>query len=363
MRFTAERDNILSALSFVAKYAAAKETIPILTHILLRSDGDRVVVSATDLDRAAQDSFAADISSTGAFCLPSELLLKSIKSASGSEVEISSDAKQATTSCGQAKFKFPVLLASDFPEVKMLSAEPVHSFELPGETLHRARSAVGFSVSTETRSRWYLCGTSWVVNGDALELCATDGSKLSLLSIAAPVQGMPAAIVPEFDIPSWEGSIKVSLTDHFIRYQSGSQTLTSKLIEGSFPEYRRVIPKHKNSIRFDRAEMLAAVIRARLVADAREHSILFAGRDGNVTVSAVTTRGEVSGNVAYDGDDFRIAIASGVIAPILQSFGCEVVEMRLSDAGSPVSIHDPNDDSRITVAMPYYDARVAREAA
>jgi len=362
MRFTVERESILSALSFVAKYAATKDTIPILSIVLVEADAGRVTLTATDMDRVASDGFAADIKIGGAVCLPADLLLKSIKIASGSEVAVASDDRQATVACGQSKFKLPVLLASDFPAMGMLANEAPCNFQIPADTLHRVYSKVGFAMSKDARTRFYLCGISWVVAAGILEFCATDGKQLSLLSVPAPVSSIPHVIVPEFDIPAWEGEVSVSVSDLFIRLGCAGQTLASKLIDGTFPEYHRVIPKNETSILFDRAEMLSAVTRATLVADAREHSILFAGKAGKITVSSRTLRGEVSDKVAYDGDDFRIAVASGAITPIFKSFDCETIEWRIADAGSPVTVHDPKDASRVTVVMPYRDSRVTQEA-
>lgn len=362
MRFTAERENILSALSFVAKHAETKGTIPILTNVLVKAEDGLITLTATDTNRVASDSFAADTKIAGAICLSADLLLRSVKGSSGSEVSVASDDRQATVSCGQSKLKLPVLHASYFPEMPMLSIEAPCNFQLPAETLHRVKAAVGFAVSTETRTRFYLCGTSWRISNGLLEFCATGGKSLSLMSLDAPVQEIPHIIVPEFDIPEWEGTVNVSLTERFIRYSCGGQTVASKLIDGCFPDYHRVIPKNTTTGVFDREEMLSAISRARLVADRGEHSILFAGKAGKITVSARTDRGETSDKVAYEGDDFRIAVEAGVIAPILKSFDCETIEWRIADAGSPTTIHDPKDASRITVAMPYHDSRVVHDA-
>jgi DNA polymerase-3 subunit beta len=287
------------------------------------------------------------------------LLLRSIKSTSGSEVAISSDGQHATLSCGQSKFKLPALPAVDFPEMKMLTDAAPYNFDLPASTILKAKASIGFARSDSAVQYW-LNGTSLLIADGCLEFCATDRHKLSLLSVRAPIASIPETIIPDLDLPAWEGTVCITLSDQWIRYTSGGQILASKLISGSFPtQYRRAIPDNKNIVLFDRAEMLSAVVRARLIAHrGHEHSILFAGKDGKISVSAVTDRGESDDSVSFEGEDFRIAIASGVIEPILRSFDCEIMEWRVGDHATATSLHDPNDPSRITLAMPYHDNRV-----
>lgn len=359
MRFVAERESILSALSFVAKYAAADNKIPIIADVLVKAEGGNVYFVATDMEQAASDSCSADTQETGTLCLPASLLLRAIKSSSG-EVTLTADDRQATVVIGKSRFKMPVLPAIDFPDMPMLTKDGDCEFALDGATLSKIDKAVAFSAE-QPGGRYFLIGVSWQVNEGQLEFCATDGKKLSLLSVAAPhsENPMPQIVVPIIETPSWTGNVHVAITQGFIRFQSGQQVLASKLVEGTYPDYRRLIPQNSTSIILDRQELLASLGRVALVADAKEHSILFVGREGKVTLSSVTVTGEATDDVAYHGDDFQIAIVHHVAVPILSSFDCETVEIRFADHQTGITIHDPNDASRVTFAMPYRDRRLS----
>lgn len=359
MRFTAERGSILSALSFVAKYAAGDNKIPIIADVLIRAEDGKVSFVTTDLEQVASDTCAAEVKDVGAICLPASLLMKAIKSSVG-DVNIEADDKRANVRIGKSKFTMPVLPASDFPEMAMLSKETPCDFTLDGAVLSRIDKAVAFSAE-QPNGRYFLIGVSWQINEGKLEFCATDGKKLSLLSIDAPAssRSMSPIVVPLIDGPTWEGDVHVSASEAFIRFACGNQVLASKLVEGTYPDYRNLIPKNETPILVDRAEMLACLTRMALVADAKEHSILFVGREGKVTISAVSATSEAVDEIAYHGDDFQVAIVHHVAVPILASFDCETIELRFADHQTGVTIHDPNDASRVTFAMPYRDRRLA----
>jgi DNA polymerase-3 subunit beta len=357
MRLTVERDVILAALSFVQKYAAMDSKIPALADVLIDASGDTVTLTATDLDQAASDTIKADVNAAGSILLSARTLLSAVKSGGGSEVTITADDRQAAISCGRSKFKLPILPGSDFPPMPMLRSDAPTSFTL--DTLGNIAGRVLFAAEPD-KGRYFLAGVSWRLHEGSIEFVATDGKKFSLLSIPAPsgARGMPSVIVPRFDAPAWTGDVQVSISDLFIRYRCGTQIVASKLIEATYPDYHRMIPKNETSILFDRAELLAAISRMAIIASAGEHSVLFVGRDGKATISARSGDSEASDEVAYHGDDFQIALIHHVIAPILSSFDCETIEWRFASHETGVTIHDPKDDARTAFAMPFRDPRL-----
>lgn len=356
MRFTCERDTIVDALSFVSKYAGDGKGIPIIGNVLIDA-GESVRVSTTDTDRAASDQFAAEVSKPGSVCLPAQLLLRSIKGSSGAEVTVDADERQAAVTVGRSRFKLPVLPAAAFPKSLMLSTPAPHNFTMPGELIASLEKQVTFAHEPEG-GRYYLVGTSWKSVGGKLEFCATDGKRMAVAKsdVAAEI---PATIVPIFAIPQWKGDVSVSLSDMFIRFQSGSQTVASKLLEGSYPDYERVIPSNANVILIDRDELLASVNRASLIADRGEHSIMIVGRDGTATVSAISANGEVNDEISYDGPDFQCAHTHSVLISALSSFDCEIIELRWGDHVTGLTMHIPNHDDRVCMVQPYRDARLS----
>lgn len=357
MRLTVEREHILAALSFVTKYAATDNRNPVIADVLIDAKDGTVSLTATDLDQAATDTIAADVKEPGAILLPARTMLSAIKSAGGIDVTIDASDKQATITCGRSKFKLPILPGSDFPPLPMLTSETATSFTF--DALSQIDSRVLFAAEPD-KGRYFLAGVSWRLNGNKIEFVATDGKKFSLMSASAPVEAreMPSIIVPRFDAPAWTGDVHVSISNLFIRYRRGTQAVASKLLEATYPDYHRLIPANETVLLFDRAELVAAISRMAIIAQQGAHSVLFVGRDGKVTISAKSGDSEVTDEIAYNGDDFQIAIIHHVIAPILASFDCETIEWRFADHGTGVTIHNPNDADRTAFAMPYSDPRV-----
>lgn len=359
MKFIAEREKIVAALDFVSKYADTKSRIPVLECINFCADEHGVSVTATDLDRGAIDRFAAHIDQPGTTVLNGALLAKAVKSTDASEVLVDVDGEEARVQIGgKLRLKLPVFSADDFPDLAILSKEAGCNFTVDAGLLKRHAKEVEFAESKETRARQYLCGTRWALHNDLLDLCATDGVYFSLLSVPAPDRQMPAVTVPPIALPEWGGDVGISIDKAFIRFSCGHQTVATKLVEGNYPNYRSILPDNPARLLFDRAELSASLARMALVDSKYSPTVLFVGRDGRLSLSAISDGREINDEVAFDGDDFQISFVLSKIAPTISSFACETLEWRWADHATPVTIHDPRDDSRIACAMPYRDARV-----
>lgn len=356
MRFTAEKDAILGALSFVARYSDVGAKINVLRSVLVEAVGNTVTLTATDLDRAARGSFEAEIKSEGSACLPAQAILNLVKSAAG-DVGIAVDGNFATISAGRSRLRAPVLPAADFPSLPMLSYEGAASFGVDAGILAGLSKKVSFARQADGKP-YYLAGTSWQARDGGVDFCAADGKRLASMRAGVDAKAMPDIIVPELDIPAWTGNVTVTVSDHFIRLGRGSQTIATKLIEATYPDYRRVIPTGGSSLFFDRAELLGAVNRAAIVADKRDHSIMVLGRVGEASLSAVTERGEINDVVRYDGPDFQIAFTHAVLSSVLGSFDCETVEIGWTSHTMGATIRDPADPSRLSCMQPYADWRL-----
>lgn len=368
MRLTVEREHLQSALAFVGKYSGKGNSYPALTHVKLTAKGGRLSVEATDIDQAARDAVTAEIEVEGSCCLPADLISKAVKQSSGVDVSISVDGPTARIEIGKCRYDISVLPGSDFPQTPMLDSAGAGSFVLPAGILSRLSKEVSFAESNE-ETRFYLCGTYWHCDDLKLSFCALDGKRLSLLSIDEPLgaEAMPGMIVPTFQVPAWDDAVAVTFSDAFIRLSLGSQIVASKLVEGSFPDYRRAIPASDTMATVGRVDMLNAARRIALVADDREHSIMMVGRTGEIAMSGQTSRGFVSETIEYDGPDFQTAMTSQNLIPTLESLKSERIDLRFRDHRSPVVFSGKDDPDRTAVVMPYADLRLAdylpREAA
>lgn len=362
MKFIAERERILTALLFVGRYAEANDRIPVLSMVRFEASENGVSVMATDCQKAASDSFIAHVDRRGSICMSGALLVKAIKSTDATEVMIDASANEASIHIGgRLKLKLPVLPAGDFIIPPSLTNDASRNFTISPGLLKRHAKEVAFAETGRgEKDRFYLQGTCWEAQGTHLRLCATDGKILSLVTLPAPSSDPFRIIVPRIDLPEWGDDITVSVSDLFIRFACGKQVAATQLVEGSFPEFLRAIPNNPVKLLFDREELSAAVGRMALVGQGRGVVILFVGRDGKATLSASVDGREITDDVAYEGDDFQVAIAHQYISSVLGSFGSENIEWRVADHSTPITLHDPRDESRIAVAFPYRDHRIAQ---
>jgi len=371
MRIIAEREKIVAALDFVTGYADRRGNIPILECAKFTCGNDRVSVEATDLDKGARDTFDAHVDGEGCFCLDAALLLKAIKSTDATEIQIDAGDKEAQVRIGgKLKLKLSVLPAIDFPAMAFLNEETTCNFTLDANVFERHAKEIAFAISTE-QARPSICGTHWSLHEGNLDLCATTGANLSLLSIPAPLKEMSPVIVPTTPLPEWEGEVQISVNENFIRFSSGRQIVGTKLIEGSYPDYRRILVDNPVRVSFDREDLQKSLGRMKLVSSKASPTVLIVGREGRATLSVSVGGQEVTDEIAYEGEDFQTTIVQSVIAPVIASFGCETIELRWLDHKTPISVHDPRDDSRLALVSPYSDVRIlpyitsasAREAA
>ena len=356
MRFIAEHGAFRDALSFVAKYAA-KDSIPILQTVRVEAVSGEVILTCTDLDRAAQCVVPAEIEAEGSACLPANLVAKAIKSCAG-DVNFTADARDAKVRVGKSLLSFPILPAGDFPPLPMLTSEGAAVLSIDGGRLSKWPRQVTFAREQDG-GRWYLAGTSWREIDGKLEICATDGKRIAIISSDIPAPGMPSVIVPDFDLPSWKDVVNVAVSDAFVRFSSGDQTVASKVVDGSFPDYRRVLPeKLRSKIVISREDLEKALKRSHLIEEGKEHRVIWVGRDGVLSILTSTSRGEFADEVAFEGPDFQICFLRNNIASVIDSFECDSLEICIEDHRSGVTVHDPADASRIALAQPYMDPRL-----
>lgn len=351
---------MLAALTFVAAYAETTDTIPVTACVRLSAGNNCIVVEATNLESGATGKFVAEVGEPIGFdacCVPAAPLLKAVKGASA-EIEFNLSAGTANVISGRKRVSLPFLLGSDFPEVGRIN-EVVCKFDLDGEELTDRLADVAFAQSNET-TRFYLCGTAWTTVGDAIEFAATDGHVLATSMLTAKTGGLVQIIVPAFfKVPAWTGPVSIEVGTYAIALTSGDRRVFSKLIEGHFPDYRRIIIRDANRLLFDREELLSASRTSGIVADAKEHFVMLVGRDGTAEFIAQTKRGEAVDGAAYQGEDFQVALVQSNITEALESFDCETVELMWTDHMTPIVVRDPRDESRLAQIVACTHPRLA----
>lgn len=373
MQLTIEREALHVALAQTARVVERRNTIPILTNVLLEAEGDTLTLTATDLDIEARVKAPAIIAQPGATTVPAGLFSGLMAKMPSGPVSLVTDAgSQLFVQAGRAKASLNALPATDFPR---LQAEAFsHTFSLPADVLVDAIDAVAFAISTE-EVRYYLNGIYMHVVDGQLVAVATDGHRLSRWRRAAPegAEGMPGIIVPrkavtEFAKVAAEGrkaghaSLTLALSDAKIRMEIGPTLLTSKLIDGNYPDYIRVIPKDfASEATLDKAEASAAIDRVATVNNERGRAIKLTLGGGTMRLDVTNPdAGSASEEMPLDGGPdtpLEIGFNGRYLADVLAALASETITLRLpADGGSPTTFlpttQPASGADRLVVLMP-----------
>ena len=299
MKVTVERAELLKSLGHVHRVVERRNTIPILANVLIKADKGKLSLKATDLDLEVIDSVAAEVSPGGATTVPAHMFYEIVrKLPEGAQIVIEGSGDRAVLSlrAGRSRFTLQTLPESDFPD--LAAGEMTHSFKLAAADLKRLIDKTQFAISTE-ETRYYLNGiylhTAGTAKAATLRAVATDGHRLAQVELPLPqgAAGMPGIIVPRKTvgevqrlIETGEGEVAIELSAGKIRFSIGDVVLTSKLIDGTFPDYARVIPANNDkSLIVDKKDFEAAVDRVSTVSSERGRAVKLSITGGRLVLS------------------------------------------------------------------------------
>ena len=369
MKLTIERSALLNALSHVQNVVERRNTIPILSNILIEASKGNVRFTATDLDIEAVDNADAKVSSEGAVTAPAGTLFDVVrKLPAGADValELNPENRQLSIVSGRSEFSLPTLPASDFQT--MVPDEDATTFSIEAAELRRLIDKTRFAISTE-ETRYYLNGvylhTAETDKGRKLRTVATDGHRLALCETDAPkgAEDLDGVIVPRKAvaevrrlIDASDDDVTISVSDTKIMFSSGRAQLTSKLIDGSFPDYARVIPKgNDKALVIDNKQFEAAVDRVSTVSAERSRSIKLSLSEGKLALavsSAETGAGHEEIECEYSDQDMDIGFNAKYLLDVTAQIEAEDARFLFNDPASPALVLDPGDESAQYVLMP-----------
>ncbi|MFQ5775784.1 MAG: DNA polymerase III subunit beta [Kiloniellaceae bacterium] len=369
MKLTIERAVLLKTLAHVQSVVERRNTIPILSNVLIETAEGQLALTATDMDLTIVDSVAADVGDPGATTAPAHTFYDIVrKLPEGAQVGISTggDGARITLKAARSVFTLATLPKEDFPSLG--EVELPHRFTLQPKELRNLIDRTRFAISTE-ETRYYLNGiylhASQADSLAVLRAVATDGHRLARFEMPLPdgAAGMPGVIVPRKTvgevrklIDETEEPIEVSLSDTRIRFAFDSTVLTSKLIDGTFPDYERVIPSGNDKvIQVDCRSFAEAVDRVSTISTEKSRAVKLAIENGGITLSASspengTATEEVE--ITYGGPDIEIGFNSRYLLDIAQQIEGGEAEISLADAASPTIVRDVSDSSALYVLMP-----------
>lgn len=368
MKVTVERSTLLKSLGHVHRVVERRNTIPILSNLLLSGTEAGLKLKATDLDIEVVETVAADVPEPGATTVPAHTLYDIVrKLPDGAQVSLETTGDTGLVlRSGRSRFQLQTLPESDFPDIT--AGEMAHSFRLPAGEFKRLIDKTQFAISTE-ETRYYLNGiylhTIDVDGRPMLRAVATDGHRLARVDTAAPQGsvGMPGVIVPRKTVAEMQklledkdASVTVSLSPTKIRIHVGSVVLTSKLIDGTFPDYGRVIPQgNDKTLLVDKADFAAAVDRVSTVSSERGRAVKLSLTEGKLLLS-VTNPDSGSATeeleVDYEAEALDIGFNSRYLLDIAAQIEGDVAELKLADPGSPTLVRDKGQADALYVLMP-----------
>ena len=364
VKFTIERGVLLKALAHVQSVVERRGTIPVLSNVKLEARDGRLSLTATDMDLALVEKVTADVSEEGATTVPAHTLydiIRKIPEGAQIEMQVGSGGRVAIRA-GSSRFTLASLPAEEFPV--MAEGELPHSFSLKAAEFLSLIEKPAYAMSSE-ETRYYLNGIYLHVAGEALRAVATDGHRLARVEVGLPAgaSGMPGIIVPRKAIQEvrkliegGEGDVQIALSDTKIRVIYGDAVLVSKLIDGAFPDYERVIPTaNEKMLEIDRKAFVQAVDRVSVIASERTRGIRLAIEKGKITLSASSAEaGSASEDVdaTYGADALEIGFNARYVLDMMERIDGETAQLLLHDGASPVLVRDPADMGALYVIMP-----------
>jgi len=369
MKFVIERANLLKTLSHVQSIVEKRNTIPVLSNVKIEALADGISFKATDMDTEITEIVDAKIQEQGATTAPAHMLYDIVRKLSdGSEVELTfpDDRGQLTIASGKSKFSLSCIGVEDFPVISG-DALPIN-FSMPVTELKGVIDRTKFAVSTE-ETRYYLNGVYMHAknNGatNVLRIVATDGHRLACVESPLPqgAENLNGVIVPRktvtevrklLDDTSIE-NVTISMSDNKVRFVLEDVTLTSKLIDGTYPDYERVIPTgNDKSLELNVKALASAVDRVSVVAE-RTRAIKVITGQNRVTIT--TSSPELGSaqeelEASYSSETLEIGYNFRYLLDILAEITGDTVKICFADASSPSVIHDTSDSSAIFVLMP-----------
>ncbi len=369
MKLTIERAALLKALNHVQSVVEKRNTIPILSNVKIEAKGDRASFNATDMDLDIAEKVAAEARRAGSTTAPAHTLYEIVrKLPEGSQVELEHGGGdgQLTLRSGRSKFALPALPVEDFPA--MSGGEMPHSFTLSSDELKTLIDRTRFAISSE-ETRYYLNGI-YLHGAESsgvrvLRAVATDGHRLARVEVPLPqgAAGMPGVIVPRKTVnelrkllDETEGDVAVALSETKIRFAFGDAELTSKLIDGTFPDYERVIPRDNDKIlEVDRVQFSQAVDRVSAISTERSRAIKMSVEKGALTLSASSPeQGSAVEELeaTYESTPIEIGFNSRYLLDIMAQIEGDAARFAMADAASPTVVREVADGSALYVLMP-----------
>ncbi len=367
MKLTIERAVLLKALAPVQSVVERRGTIPILANVKLEADKNGLSLTATDMDIAIVNKVAAKAEKSGAITVPAHMFYEIVRKLPDSAtIEIQAEGGKLTIASSNSRFSVATLPATDFPV--MAEGDLAHNFVITPAECKALLEKTRFAISTE-ETRYYLNGiylhAASSAGAPVLRAVATDGHRLARMEVALPegAESIPGVIIPRKTVSELyklveEGGerVEISLSESKIRFAVGGSVLVSKLIDGAFPDYERVIPTGNDKVmEVDGRVFAQAVDRVSVITSEKSRGIKLAMSPNTLTLTASSAEQGTATEtlaVAYGADAVEIGFNARYLLDMMQQVEGDTAQFVFADSASPTIVRDPSDVGALYVIMP-----------
>lgn len=363
MKFSVSREILLKPLQLVAGVVERRQTLPVLANVLLVLENDLLSITGTDLEVEIVVRVSLEAGGeSGEITVPARKLLDICRSLPDDAIlNFVTENQKLILKSGRSRFTLSTLPSTDFPNVEQTQGEL--QFTCEQQDIKRLIDRTGFAMAQQD-VRYYLNGMLWEVNTGSLRAVATDGHRLAMCTRAVTVETADTiqAILPRKGVVELsrlldgEGGVHVALDSNHIRVTTDNYTFTSKLVDGKFPDYERVLPKGGNKTVFgDRETLRHAFGRTSILSNEKYRGVRLLLSDGQLTIVANNPEQEEAEEqveVDYQGDQLEIGFNVSYLQDVTAVLSSEKIKMTLSDSNSSALLEEPDEGDSVYVVMP-----------
>lgn len=363
MKLNLSREALLIPLQKVIGAVERKQTMPALSNVLIKANDNVVSITATDLEIELVATYNVDVAQNGNITLPARKLFDICKNLpDGAELRLAVDDNKATLASGRSRFKLSTLPASDFPALDDISV--ISSFTVPQSLLKTLIEKTGFAMAQQD-VRYYLNGLMLELSGSRIRSVATDGHRLALSETEAGID-VPESrqvIIPRKGVlelqrmlDSNDDDAQISLSNNHIRVDLGDLVFTSKLIDGRFPDYQRVMPVGGDKIiTADKEDFRLALTRTAILSNEKYKGVRLSANNSVLSIQTNNPEQEEAEEeleVQYGGEQIEIGFNVNYMLDVLNVLNLDTVTMELKDSNSSSLVQESGSISTKYVIMP-----------
>lgn len=362
MKVICARKDLHEGVQTAGRAVSPRTSLPILSHLLIKAEEDKLRIAATDLEIGMECVVDARVLEPGSLTAPAKVITEILAALPDTDVALSVDESSTVSlKCGTSDFSILGLPPEEFPMLPEVREEV--KFTIENDVVREGIAKTSFAISAD-ESRAILTGILMQVNGDTLKLVATDTHRLCVFEChVADSEGAQNAIVPgraltELSriVPEGDSTVSVGISQSQVMFRIGDTVLVSRLIEGQFPNFERVIPQeHTKKLTIPTEQFLQSMKRVAIVARENEHRTTVQTQDGTLVLTAES--GNVGSaheevEVLKEGDDLKMAFSARYLLDMLSVIDVEAIEAEFSGEASPVAIRPQGQDNYVYVLMP-----------